>query len=152
MTSDVEMRLVGPGDERFLDDAWELKERVRREEGVLGQSRNYFAYEYRRSTVYLLAPATDPADARAFGVVDADGYLSLLAVDPDHRRAALGTRLLEAVTDDYESVTCHARTDNDAAVAFYEALGFDVERRIESYYPDGGDAYRLRLPTARSRS
>lgn len=150
MSSDVEIRSVAPGDEAFLDEAWAIKERISRSEGVLGQSRDYFAYEYRRSTAYVplsnrerSTPSAGP-DALGFAVVDANGYLSLLGVDPDRRREGLGTRLVAAVADDYDSVTCHARASNDAAVAFYERLGFAVERRVDSYYPDGADAYSLR--------
>lgn len=151
MSSDVEIRSVGPGDEAFLDEAWAIKERISRAEGVLGQSRDYFAYEYRRSTAYVplsnrerSTPSGTGPDALGFAVVGANGYLSLLGVDPDRRREGLGTRLVAAVADDYDSVTCHARASNGAAVAFYERLGFAVERRVESYYPDGADAYSLR--------
>ena len=43
------------------------------------------------------------------------------------------------------TVTCHARATNESALSFYEHVGFEVRRRIDNYYEDGGDAYYLRL-------
>jgi len=47
-------------------------------------------------------------------------------------------------------VTCHARTTNREALQFYRHLGFEVTRRIDSYYEDGGDAYYLQLGESES--
>ncbi|PSQ42344.1 GNAT family N-acetyltransferase [Halobacteriales archaeon SW_5_68_122] len=106
MSVTVDTRLIDTGDNAFVDKAWELKERIRREDDVLKQRHGFFTDAYRRSKVY---------------------------------------RLVAAVADDHGSVTCHARASNDDALAFYEHLGFEVERRVENYYEDNGDAYYLRL-------
>lgn len=172
MNADAAIRSVAPGDETLLEAAWRIKRRIARTERVLDQSREYFAYEYRTSTAHVRvadcgrgrgrdrarseSPGSDEGpesapDALGFAVVDADGYLSLLGVDPDRRHEGIGTRLVEAVADDRDAITCHVRASNDAAVAFYDRLGFAVERRIESYYPDGDDAYALALRDEPSR-
>lgn len=137
-------RVVPPGDDAYRKQVWTVKEQIRRSDGVLVQTRRYFYREYRQHTVYLLV-AENGEEVVAFAVIHGDGYLSLLGVVPEYRRQGLGTRLIEALLDDYPTITCHTRATNRAAVAFYEHLGFAVERRIPNYYRDDTDALYLRL-------
>jgi len=138
----VEKRTDPPDHADHVTAAWELKERIRREEGVLRQRRGFFTDAYRRSTTHLLFE-----DGRlvAFASVRRDGYVLFLAVDPDCRGRGYAERLIADVAENHRSVTCHARTTNDPALGFYEHLGFEVTRRIDSYYEDGGDAFYLKL-------
>ena len=144
MSVNVEKRVVDPGDDAFLEDAWDLKERIRAEEGVLKQRRGFFTDAYRRSTVYCYR---DPdADVLiGFAAARRDGYILFLAVAPEYRGGGFGERLVARVAENHRRVTCHARTTNDNALAFYEHLGFQIVRRINNYYEDRGDAYYLRL-------
>jgi ribosomal protein S18 acetylase RimI-like enzyme len=140
----IQRRVVSPGNDEYANRAWKLKERIRREDGVLRQRRRFFKNAYERSTVYLYADrSTD--DLVGFAAVRRDGYILFLAVNDEYRGQGFGKRLVARVADDYGSVTCHARTTNEEALAFYEHLGFEVKRRIDSYYEDGGDAYYLKL-------
>lgn len=143
MSVPVELREVERGDDAYLREAWQLKERIRRQEGVLKQRRGFFTRAYRRAKVHLLLGE----DERLLGfcATRSDGYLLFLAVDPDHRGQGLGKRLVRAVAEEYDSITCHARRTNERAIAFYTSLGFEVTKRINNYYEDGGDAYYLRL-------
>ena len=68
-----------------------------------------------------------------------------MAVAREYRGEGFGRQLIAAVADEHDSVTCHARTTNDAALSFYKHLGFEIERRVKNYYEDRGDAYYLRL-------
>ena len=138
----VEKRVDGPGDARHAEQAWKLKERIRHEEGVLKQRRGFFVDAYRRSTTHLLMVDDDIA---AFASVRRDGYILFLAVAPDHRGKGFGRQLVAEIADSYRTVTCHARTTNEDALAFYRHIGFDVTRRIDNYYEDDGDAYYLKL-------
>jgi ribosomal protein S18 acetylase RimI-like enzyme len=140
----VQQRVVGPGEDDHVGLAWQLKERIRREDGVLRQRRRFFENAYERSTVYLYV---DRSTERlvGFAAVRRDGYILFLAVGDDYRGQGFGKRLVARVADDYGSVTCHARTTNQKALQFYKHLGFEVKRRIDSYYEDGGDAYYLKL-------
>jgi ribosomal-protein-alanine N-acetyltransferase len=135
---------VGPGDDEYIEPAWNLKERIRREDGVLRQRKNFFRSAYERSTVYLYA---DKSNDRliGFAAVRRDGYILFLAVAPGYRGQGFGRRLVASVAQAHESVTCHARTTNDDALEFYRSLGFEIKRRIDGYYEDGGDAYYLQL-------
>jgi ribosomal protein S18 acetylase RimI-like enzyme len=140
----IQRRVINPGSDEGVERAWQLKERIRKEDGVLRQRRRFFESAYKRSTVYLYV---DRASDRliGFAAVRRDGYVLFLAVSPEYRGEGFGKRLVASVAEDYSTVTCHARTTNREALQFYRHLGFEVTRRIDSYYEDGGDAYYLQL-------
>jgi len=138
----VEKQTDPPGESGLAAAAWELKERIRSAEGVLRQRRGFFVDAYRRSTTHLLV---ENDQLIAFASVRQDGYILFLAVDPDHRGRGHAERLVADVAEEHRSITCHARTTNRGALGFYEHLGFEVVRRIDGYYEDGGDAYYLKL-------
>ena len=48
MSVTVDTRLIDTGDDAFVNRAWELKERIRREEGVLKQRHGFFTDAYRQ--------------------------------------------------------------------------------------------------------
>lgn len=144
MSVNLEKRTVGVGDDAFVEEAWALKERIRRTEGVLKQRRAFFTRAYRRSTVhcYVLPESEELA---GFAAVRSDGYILFLAIAPGHRGEGLGQRLVAHAAEDHSRISCHARTTNQRALGFYEHLGFERVRYIDDYYEDGGDAYYLRL-------
>lgn len=138
----VRKRTDPPGHADHVTAAWELKERIRREEGVLRQRRGFFTDAYRRSTTHLLF---ENGDLVAFASVRRDGYVLFLAVAPECRGRGYAASLIADVADEHRAVTCHARVSNEPALGFYDHLGFEVKRRIDSYYEDGGDAFYLVL-------
>lgn len=140
----VERRVVGSGNADFVEEAWQLKERIRREEGVLKQRKGFFTSAYQRSAAHLLVRRPDE-ELIGFAAVRRDGYLLFLAVAEEFRGEGFGADLIGAAAEDHDTVSCHARTTNDGAVSFYEHLGFEIERRVENYYEDGGAAYYLTL-------
>jgi ribosomal protein S18 acetylase RimI-like enzyme len=139
---EVEVRVVDPGDDAYSEATWDLKQRIRREEGVLKQRRGFFLSAYRRSRSYLCVAG---GEVIAFAVSRRDGYVLFLGVAPEHRGEGLGKGLIGRVADDYGTVTCHARGSNEAALGFYRHIGFEEVRHVKNYYEDGGDAYYLRL-------
>ncbi|WP_135534297.1 MULTISPECIES: N-acetyltransferase [Halostella] len=142
MSVKVDIRVVGSGSDEHVEEAWDLKERIRKEDGVLKQRRSFFTDAYRRSTVHV---AFVDDDLIGLAAARRDGYILFLAVDPEHRGGGLGEQLVARVAEDHATVTCHARTTNENALQFYEHLGFEIKRRIDNYYEDGGDAYYLKL-------
>ena len=144
MSDRLPERTVEPGENDYLQAAWQLKERIHQQEGVLAQDRDFFVVQYRRSKDYVVLHP-DHEEIAAFAVVRPDGYLSMLGVDPDYRRRGLGTQLVGRAAADFGRVTLHTRVSNQGAVSFYTDLGFAVERRVEHYYVDGTDAYLLAL-------
>lgn len=78
------------------------------------------------------------------------GYIAMLAVDRDRRKAGLGTRLvratLEAMRDnECEEVVLEAEVTNAGALRLYQNLGFIRDKLLEKYYLNGNDAFRLKL-------
>ncbi|PSP93935.1 GNAT family N-acetyltransferase [Halobacteriales archaeon QS_4_62_28] len=144
MSVNVESRVVDRGSDEYADTAWELKERIREDDGVLRQRRGFFTNAYRRSRVYLYIDGSRDR-LIGFAAVRSDGYVLFLAVDSQYRGHGFGKRLVARVSEDYGSVTCHARATNREAIEFYEHLGFECRRKIENYYEDGGDARYLKL-------
>ena len=142
MSINVEARVDAAGDRTYAEDAWVLKERIRQEVGVLKQRRGFFMRAYRRSRTHLLFAGDDLI---GFASARTDGYILFLAVAPEFQGEGFGERLVGQVAEECGTVTCHARVTNEAALSFYEHLGFEVVRRIDGYYEDGGDAYYLRL-------
>lgn len=142
MSVNVQARTDDPSSDEYLDGAWDLKERIRRSEDVLKQRYGFFADAYRRSRVHVLL-ADD--EVIGFAAVRRDGYILFLAIADEHRGRGFGKQLIARAADEHDSVTCHARVSNGDALEFYDSLGFEVVRRIDNYYEDGGDAYYLKL-------
>jgi len=140
----IQSQEVGPGSDDYVERVWQLKERIRRSEGVLRQRKNFFSSAYRRSKGYLYVDRTNDR-LIGFAAVRRDGYILFLAVDDDYRGQGFGKRLVARVAQDNTTVTCHARTTNRNALNFYKSLGFEVKRHVRNYYEDGGDAYYLQL-------
>lgn len=82
----------------------------------------------------------------AVAMPGAQTTLSELAVAPDCRRAGHGRGLVSAVAvaAGASELVVTTPPENEAALAFYRALGFVREARLESFYRDGSDALRLR--------
>lgn len=82
-----------------------------------------------------------------------EAELLRVAVDPQHRRCGLGSRLLAAGLDRLGTRVCHLEVaaTNDAARALYRAAGFTIAGQRRRYYRDGADALLLRRePLGRS--
>jgi ribosomal protein S18 acetylase RimI-like enzyme len=141
----VQRRVVNPGSTDYVEEAWTLKERIREAEGVLRQRKGFFKEAYERSTVYLYIDRSSRNRLIGFAAVRRDGYVLFLAVAEAYRGQGFGKRLVARVAEDQDTVSCHARTTNDEALSFYKSMGFEVKRRIDNYYEDGGDAFYLKL-------
>lgn len=63
------------------------------------------------------------------------GWVYYLGVDPDARRGGLGRQLMQAAEDwilarNIPKSQLMVRTDNDDAIGFYKALGYDVQQVV----------------------
>lgn len=80
-----------------------------------------------------------------------------VATVPAHRRRGLARALFETVLADARAqamtrVLLEVRADNTAALALYEALGFEATNRRPRYYADGQDAIEMTLTLAPTAS
>lgn len=79
------------------------------------------------------------------------GYIGMLAVENAHRRAGIGTALVQRAIRRMQQMGCQSirletEVTNRAAMNLYEdRLGFVREELLKKYYLNWGDAYRLRL-------
>ena len=63
------------------------------------------------------------------------GWLNAVAVHPDAQRQGIATKLIDHAVDALKALGCpkvnlQVRAGNEAVVAFYKTLGFDVEERV----------------------
>jgi ribosomal-protein-alanine N-acetyltransferase len=99
---------------------------------------------------YLVAEVDGRVVGHAVASVVAEiAELQRMAVDPPHRRTGLATALLEGVLTlarggGADRLLLEVREDNTAAIAFYEAAGFEELDRRPRYYRDGATAVVLR--------
>jgi len=149
VSATVETRQDPRGETNYEAEAWALKEQIRAAEGVLKQRRSFFSDAYRKADCRLLFVNDELA---GFVTARRDGYILFLAVAPEHRGEGYGGRLVASVARDHDSITCHARATNKEALSFYQHVGFEIVRRIDGYYEDGGDAYYLKLGEDRTLS
>jgi len=74
------------------------------------------------------------------------GHVVSIAVLPKFRRKGVAQALINMAMEGmrfYKARQCYleVRVTNDAGVALYKKLGFDVSRSVHGYYSDGEDAY-----------
>ena len=76
------------------------------------------------------------------------GYVAMLAVDKEERRAGLGRELvvqaLHRLAPDCDELVLETETTNAPALRLYESLGFVRDKRIGRYYLNGNGAWRLK--------
>lgn len=78
------------------------------------------------------------------------GYVAMLVVDKAYRGKGAGTELVkmairEMISDGCEEVVLEAEVTNLGALRLYQALGFIRDKRLQKYYLNGVDAFRLKL-------
>jgi len=99
-----------------------------------------------RDTVTLVA--SERGRTAGFAIMefgDERAHLVLLAVRPTHRRQGIGRRLLawlveSALTAGISSIHLELRSSNEAARAFYNAMGFTETLVVPGYYRGPGGA------------
>ena len=74
------------------------------------------------------------------------GHVVSIAVLPSARRKGVAQALMNTAMEGmrfYKAKQCYleVRMTNDAGVALYKKLGFEVSRTVHGYYSDGEDAY-----------
>jgi len=81
---------------------------------------------------------------------DWTGSIKTISVDPSFRHQGVGKELVNFTLNklrgkEVKEVFLHTRTKNRAASLFYKNLGFKILKTIKNYYPNGDDAYLMKL-------
>jgi len=132
----IDIRRLSIGD---LNEIEEIEQRAYR----TPWSRSMFASELAKGTsVCLCAFEGD----RLVGYIVNSRYVDAwhvmnVAVDPDHQRRGIATRLLERLfeltaKDDGRGYTLEVRVSNKEAIKLYEKLGFERRGLRRGYYTD----------------
>ncbi|HEY1326515.1 MAG TPA: GNAT family N-acetyltransferase [Casimicrobiaceae bacterium] len=100
-------------------------------------------------TVALVARANDrPVGFAVMEFGDERAHLVVLAVSPRYQRIGIARRLVawllkSALIAGITSIHVELRADNDAAFAFYRAMGFTETLRVPGYYRGRETAIRM---------
>ncbi|HEY6412102.1 MAG TPA: N-acetyltransferase [Edaphobacter sp.] len=137
-----------------LDKIVRLDERCFDEEFRFDR-RSMKAYVEARNSVSLIAEKDD--EMVGFVIVHIDrvamcrrGYVVTLDVAAECRRSGLAGRMMQAVemlaeADGAQRMELHVFTENDAAIRFYEWLGYERVARLRRFYgAEGRDAFEYR--------
>ena len=89
-------------------------------------SSDYFAQLIENSQRTAVALSGEQIIGFARGITDDlfNGYLSMVVVDGQHRRAGVGRALVEHVMGDNAEITWMLRAGREGADAFFASLGF----------------------------
>jgi peptide alpha-N-acetyltransferase len=75
------------------------------------------------------------------------GYVAMLAVEKEHRRAGLGRQLavhvLRRMAASCDELVLETEVSNTPALKLYESLGFVKDKRLSRYYLHGADGETL---------
>jgi len=91
-------------------------------------SSDYFAQLIENSQRTAVALSGEQIIGFARGITDglSNGYLSMVVVDDQHRRAGVGRALVEHVMGDNPEITWVLRAGREGAEAFFASLGFET--------------------------
>ena len=82
------------------------------------------------------------------------GYVAMLAVKTEFRRAGLGRLLavevLHRMAASCDELCLETEVTNAPALKLYESLGFVRDKRLVRYYMNGNDAFRLKCACAKA--
>jgi ribosomal protein S18 acetylase RimI-like enzyme len=82
--------------------------------------------EHSQRTAIALHGAQIVGFARGISDGLSNGYLSMVAVDSQHRRKGIGRKLVEHVMADNPDITWMLRAGREGAEAFFASLGFEM--------------------------
>jgi len=128
-------------------------------EQELSEPYSVFTYRYfvnQWPKLCLLAMHGDECIGTIVGKIDVDhnrqkrGYIAMLAVQKAHRNKKIGSQLVQKVIEQMQAmqvdlVVLETEVSNKGALGLYEKLNFVRDKRLNKYYLNGGDAFRLKL-------
>lgn len=77
------------------------------------------------------------------------GYIAMLSVELRYRKLGIGKALVKNILAKFrdlkaDEVILETECLNDSAIKLYTSMGFIIDKKIENYYYNRKDAYRLK--------
>lgn len=113
-------------------------------------SRGSIAYHVRNNLLYIAEIDGDIAGYILVLIKRKNAKLYSIGISEAYRGKKIAQKLLGFISDEILSLgfiglLLEVRTDNEAAIALYEKVGFNVVKRLKAFYRDGCDAYLMEL-------
>ena len=134
-----------------LDEVYEISVLERRVFGVNSYSRDFLKYLIETSDFFRVAKDNDNIVGYACGeIVFTYGHLISIAVLKNYRNRGIGSTLLKMFIDFLKEkrtllLYLEVSKENYKAIRFYLRRGVEIIDILPNYYPDGSDAYVMRL-------
>lgn len=135
----------GIGNSAYMDECWQIKEKIEKEQNLLKQAKTFYTNTYMTSDVYIAR--SDEEEIVGFAIMTGQDYLALLGVKPRYQDDGIGTEIIDYLKSEYDTIHCHTRESNEGAVRFYESNGFFIEDLEPNYYANNEDAFILQYET-----
>ncbi len=134
-----------------LDEINEISILEKRVFGINSYSKDFLEYLMETTDFFRVAKDNDNIVGYACGeIVYTYGHLISIAVLENYRNRGIGSSLLKMFIDFLKErrillLYLEVSKENYNAIKFYLRKGFEIIDEIPNYYPDGSDAYIMRL-------
>ena len=133
-----------------LNDCWRLDQRCFSDGEAYDRETIRYLLSHTQSVCFKVISSSNEMIAFVVGMIEPDrtGHVVALGVDPSHRRAGHGRRLMHAIEQGFfnsgiSTVRLEVRTSNEAAQKLYFDLDYKIVRRMPRYYTSGDDGYLM---------
>ncbi len=113
-------------------------------------SKGSFRYHIKNSSLFVMQEGYDIVAYVLVLVKRKDAKLYSIGVDDSWRGQKIANRLLQKSIEElrklgFVTLVLEVRVDNLEALALYQKIGFEIQKRLKAFYGDGCDAYLMKL-------
>lgn len=113
-------------------------------------SRGSIAYHVRNNLLYIAESDGDIAGYILVLIKRKNAKLYSIGISEAYRGKKVAQKMLGLISKEllslgFKSLLLEVRIDNNAAMALYRKVGFNVVKRLKAFYRDGCDAYLMEL-------
>ncbi|MGE0738254.1 ribosomal protein S18-alanine N-acetyltransferase [Sulfurimonas sp.] len=113
-------------------------------------SKGSFRYHIKNSSLFVMQEGYDIVAYVLVLIKRKDAKLYSIGVDDSWRGQKIANRLLQKSIEElrklgFVTLLLEVRVDNLEALALYQKIGFEIQKRLKAFYGDGCDAYLMRL-------
>ncbi|NHI93564.1 MAG: ribosomal-protein-alanine N-acetyltransferase [Candidatus Lokiarchaeota archaeon] len=107
---------------------------------------------HNRNAINLIAETENEIIGYVFAILksDREGHVISIAIKPNFRKKGVGSHLINEIIRILEDnkatkLVLEVRTTNKMAIEFYERIGFKITTKLNKYYDNNEDAYKMEL-------